>query len=76
MTMLVRTKKDIDDHNGLSILLAEKTSGNQDDPFPDENIKGGEIDVIGYRGMKEYDIAFEGFKVCLLYTSPSPRDCQ
>lgn len=63
MTMLVRTKKDIDDHNGLSILLAEKTSGNQDDPFPDENIKGGEIDVIGYRGMKEYDIAFEGFKV-------------
>ena len=63
MTMLVRTKKDIDDHNGLSILLAEKTSGNQNDPFPDENIKGGEIDVIGYRGMKEYDIAFEGFKV-------------
>lgn len=63
MTMLVRTKKDIDDHNGLSILLAEKTSGNHDDPFPDENIKGGEINVIGYRGMKEYDIAFEGFKV-------------
>ena len=63
MTMLVRTKKDIDDHNGLSILLAEKTSGNHNDPFPDENIKGGEINVIGYRGMKEYDIAFEGFKV-------------
>ena len=63
MTMLVRTKKDIDDHNGLSILLAEKTSGTEDNPFPDNNINGGEIEVIGYRGMKEYDIAFEGYEV-------------
>jgi Acyl-CoA dehydrogenases len=58
MTMLVRTKKEIHDHNGLSILLAEKTSGTEDNPFPDNNIKGGEIEVIGYRGMKEYDICF------------------
>ena len=63
MTMLVRTKKDIKDHNGLSILLAGKTSGTEDNPFPDQNIKGGEIEVIGYRGMKEYDIAFEGYEV-------------
>ena len=63
MTMLVRTKKDIKDHNGLSILLAEKTSGTEDNPFPDQNIKGGEIEVIGYRGMKEYDIAFERYEV-------------
>ncbi len=24
---------------------------------------GGEIEVLGYRGMKEYEIAFDGFKV-------------
>ena len=63
MTMLVRTDKNIKNHEGLSILLAEKVGGSDENPFPDKNIKGGEIEVIGYRGMKEYDIAFEGFEV-------------
>ena len=63
MTMLVRTDKNIKNHDGLSILLAEKVEGSEKEPFPDKNIEGGEIKVIGYRGMKEYDIAFEGFEV-------------
>ena len=63
MTLLVRTNQTIKDHNGLSMLLAEKTRGSDRDPFPDSNITGSEINVIGYRGMKEYDIAFEGFEV-------------
>ena len=63
MTMLIRTDQKIKNHNGLSLLLAEKSSGSKDNPFPNENIKGGEIEVIGYRGMKEYDIAFDGFEV-------------
>ena len=31
--------------------------------FPDDGISGGEIEVLGYRGMKEYEMAFDGFKV-------------
>ncbi len=26
-------------------------------------MSGGEIDVLGYRGMKEYEIGFDGFEV-------------
>ena len=63
MTLLVRTDPENRDHRGLSMLLAEKPRGTEADPFPAAGMSGGEIAVIGYRGMKEYEIAFDGFEV-------------
>ena len=63
MTLLARTNPDSTDHRGLSMFLAEKTPGSEEDPFPTEGMTGGEIEVLGYRGMKEYELAFDGFKV-------------
>eukprot|EP01041_Mallomonas_annulata_P026935 gene26935-48393_t len=63
MTLLVRTVPDSKDHRGLSMFLAEKPRGTPGDPFPAQGMSGGEIGVIGYRGMKEYEIAFDGFEV-------------
>jgi (2S)-methylsuccinyl-CoA dehydrogenase len=63
MTLLVRTNPNEPGHRGLSMLLAEKPRGTDDDPFPAAGMSGTEIEVLGYRGMKEYEIAFEGFEV-------------
>jgi len=63
MTLLVRTDSRESGHRGLSILLAEKPRGTDDEPFPANGMAGTEIPVIGYRGMKEYEIAFDGFEV-------------
>jgi len=63
MTLLVRTDPASKDHRGLSMFLAEKPRGSAGDPFPAPGMDGGEIGVIGYRGMKEYEIAFDGFAV-------------
>jgi (2S)-methylsuccinyl-CoA dehydrogenase len=63
MTMLVRTNPNEPGHRGLSILLAEKPRGTDEDPFPVRGLTGGEIEVLGYRGMKEYELAFDGFEV-------------
>ncbi|WP_439650873.1 acyl-CoA dehydrogenase family protein [Parasedimentitalea denitrificans] len=63
MTLLARTDPDTTDHRGLSMFLAEKTPGTEQDPFPTEGMTGGEIEVLGYRGMKEYELAFDGFQV-------------
>ena len=63
MTLLVRTKPEEPGHKGLSILLAEKPRGTDAEPFPVEGLSGGEIEVLGYRGMKEYELAFDGFEV-------------
>jgi (2S)-methylsuccinyl-CoA dehydrogenase len=63
MTMLVRTKPEEPGHRGLSILLGEKARGSDEDPFPVEGLTGGEIEVLGYRGMKEYELSFDGFGV-------------
>lgn len=63
MTMLVRTNPDTDNYSGLSMLLAEKPRGTVDNPFPAEGMSGGEIEVLGYRGMKEYELGFDGFRV-------------
>jgi (2S)-methylsuccinyl-CoA dehydrogenase len=63
MTLLARTDPDSTDWRGLSMFLAEKTPGTEENPFPDEGITGGEIEVLGYRGMKEYELAFDGFRV-------------
>jgi (2S)-methylsuccinyl-CoA dehydrogenase len=63
MTLLVRTNPDEPGYKGLSMLLAEKPRGTDEEPFPAEGMTGGEIEVLGYRGMKEFDISFDGFKV-------------
>ncbi|MBD3844756.1 acyl-CoA dehydrogenase family protein [Bosea sp. SSUT16] len=63
MTLLVRTDPDAPGYRGLSMLIAEKPRGSDADPFPVEGLTGGEIEVLGYRGMKEYELAFDGFAV-------------
>ena len=63
MTLLARTDPDSTDHRGLSMFLAEKTPGDDANPFPTDGMTGGEIEVLGYRGMKEYELAFDGFAV-------------
>jgi (2S)-methylsuccinyl-CoA dehydrogenase len=63
MTLLVRTNPKETGHRGLSMLLAEKPRGDDSNPFPAPGMSGTEIEVLGYRGMKEYEIAFDGFEV-------------
>ncbi len=63
MTLLVRTDPSEPGYKGLSMLIAEKPRGSDADPFPVEGLTGGEIEVLGYRGMKEYELAFDGFAV-------------
>ena len=63
MTVLARTIPDTDDYKGLSMFLAEKTPGTDEEPWQDPGISGGEIEVLGYRGMKEYTLNFDDFKV-------------
>ena len=63
MTLLVRTNPDQRGYRGLSMFLAEKPRGTDADPFPAKGMSGGEIEVLGYRGMKEYEIAFDGFRL-------------
>jgi (2S)-methylsuccinyl-CoA dehydrogenase len=63
MTLLARTNPDSSDYKDLSMFLAEKTPGDDAHPFPTEGMTGGEIEVLGYRGMKEYELAFDNFHV-------------
>jgi (2S)-methylsuccinyl-CoA dehydrogenase len=63
MTLLVRTDPNTSDFRGLSMFLAPKQRGSDDQPFPTPGMTGGEIEVLGYRGMKEYEIGFDGFRV-------------
>jgi (2S)-methylsuccinyl-CoA dehydrogenase len=63
MTLLARTDPASTDYRGLSMFLAEKPRGTDSDPFPANGMRGGEIGVLGYRGMKEYEIGFDGFEV-------------
>ncbi|PKQ01568.1 MAG: acyl-CoA dehydrogenase, partial [Alphaproteobacteria bacterium HGW-Alphaproteobacteria-12] len=62
MTLLCRTN-DEPGYKGLSMLLAEKPRGLDDEPFPAKGMSGGEIEVLGYRGMKEFEIGFDDFEV-------------
>ncbi len=63
MTVLARTIEGTSDYRGLSMFLAEKTPGTDAQPFVDAGISGGEIEVLGYRGMKEYTVNFDDFRV-------------
>ncbi|PKQ04197.1 MAG: acyl-CoA dehydrogenase [Alphaproteobacteria bacterium HGW-Alphaproteobacteria-11] len=62
MTLLCRTN-DAPGYKGLSMLLAEKPRGDDANPFPAKGMSGGEIEVLGYRGMKEFEIGFDDFEV-------------
>ncbi|MAH84816.1 MAG: acyl-CoA dehydrogenase [Rhodospirillaceae bacterium TMED8] len=64
MTLLARTDGDQLGYKGLSMFLAEKPrSADPETPFPAPGMFGGEIEVLGYRGMKEYEISFDNFEV-------------
>ena len=63
MTVLARTDPATNNFSGLSMFLAEKPRGSDETPFPADGMTGGEIEVLGYRGMKEYEISFDGFEV-------------
>jgi len=63
MTLLARTDPKETGYRGLSMFIAEKPRGTDEDPFPAEGMTGGEIEVLGYRGMKEYELGFDGFEV-------------
>ncbi len=63
MTLLARTDPNSTDHRGLSMFIAEKTPGTDDAPFPTDGMTGGEIEVLGYRGMKEYELGFDNFHI-------------
>ncbi len=63
MTLLARTDPDEKGYKGLSMFLAEKPRGSDDNPFPAPGMSGSEIEVLGYRGMKEFEIRFEEFEV-------------
>jgi (2S)-methylsuccinyl-CoA dehydrogenase len=65
MTVLARTKMDSPGYAGLSMFLAEKPRATESDSFPANGMSGGEIKVLGYRGMREYDIGFDNFAVRL-----------
>jgi (2S)-methylsuccinyl-CoA dehydrogenase len=61
MTLLARTDPNIAGHAGLSMFLLAKPRGTEDDPFPAQGMEGGEIEVLGYRGMREYELGFDNF---------------
>ena len=63
MTVLARTDPNEKGYRGLSMFLAPKPRGTDDKPFPASGMSGGEIEVLGYRGMTEFDISFDGFEV-------------
>jgi len=66
MTLLARSNPDEPGYKGLSMFLAPKT---RLDPAPgepefvDEGLEGTEIEVLGYRGMKEYELSFDDFAI-------------
>jgi len=63
MTLMARTDPDTTNYSGLSMFLAAKPRGDDKTPFPANGMSGGEIEVLGYRGMKEYEIGFDEFEV-------------
>ena len=63
MLLMARTDPDSQDYRGLSLFLAEKVPGTEADPFPTPGMTGSEIKVLGYRGMKEYELSFDNFAV-------------
>ena len=63
MTVLCRTSPEVPGYGGLSMMLEAKTCGTADNAFPDQGLDGSEIEVLGYRDMKEYVLSYDGFAV-------------
>ncbi len=63
MTVLARTDKSTKSYDGLSMFLVDKPRANEETDFPLDGLSGGEIPVLGYRGMKEYELGFEELSV-------------
>jgi (2S)-methylsuccinyl-CoA dehydrogenase len=63
LVLLVRTNSREESYRGLSILLAEKPRGRDERPFPVAGLTGIESPMVGYRGMKQFELAFDGFQV-------------
>ena len=63
MTVLARSLPDEKGYAGLSMFLAPKPRGTDDDLFPAKGMSGGEIEVLGYRGMREYELGFDDFAI-------------
>jgi (2S)-methylsuccinyl-CoA dehydrogenase len=63
MTILVRSKPDQAGYKGLSMMLGEKARVEDAKTWTVPGIEAGELPVIGYRGMKEYELNFDGFFV-------------
>ena len=61
MALLARTDPGDKRHRGLSLFLIDKPAGTEAEPFPLEGMSGSEIPVLGYRGMKEYEVSFDRF---------------
>ena len=59
MVLLARTDPAHKGYRGLSMFLVDKPAGTDADPFPLQGMSGSEIPVLGYRGMKEYEISFD-----------------
>ena len=59
MTLLARTLPEAKGYAGLSMLLVPKPRGTEADPFPAAGMTGSEIEVLGYRGMREYALQFD-----------------
>ncbi|MFY7834702.1 MAG: acyl-CoA dehydrogenase family protein [Novosphingobium sp.] len=62
MTLLARTLPDTKGYVGLSMLLVPKPRGTDAEPFPADGMTGSEIEVLGYRGMREYALQFDGMR--------------
>ena len=75
MTLLARTNQKSKNYAGLSIFIAPKTPGQETDLFPSDGIKGTEIEVLGYRGMKEYELNFDNFKIKKEYLLGEKEGC-
>ena len=63
MTLLARTERDQPGYRGLSMFLVSKPRGTDANPFPAPGMSGSEIEVLGYRGMKEYEIGFDAYEI-------------
>ena len=64
LIILARTNPDISlKHKGLSIFLVPKNQGKEDEFFPNKSISGTEIKVLGYRGMKEFELRLDNLEV-------------
>ncbi|MCT2531344.1 acyl-CoA/acyl-ACP dehydrogenase [SAR92 clade bacterium H921] len=61
MTLMARSNPDIKGYAGLSMFLVPKSRGTEEEAFPSKGLSGTEIEVLGYRGMREYELAFDGF---------------